>query len=56
MTMQYRQSLNDHKYIQLTVKKLKNTSSLMLLNVLVHVKPPMLTIVLAELILNTFTQ
>ena len=28
----------------------------MLLNVLVHVKPPILTIVLVELVLNIFTQ
>ena len=56
MTMQYRQSLNGCKYIQLTVKNRKIHQVLCFLNVLVHVKLPMLTIVLVELVLKTFTQ
>ena len=49
MTMQYRLSLNGHKYIQLLIKNLKihliERHQFPALNVLVHVKPSMSTIV-----------
>ena len=60
MSMQYRPSLNGRKYIQLTFNNpkiyLTKHRQVMLLHVLVHVKPPMLAVVLVELGVYTFTQ